>query len=82
MASEIEDYPTRPDDYLPHVIARCVDKAQHHQRSFRFSLNGATVVVSPGQSAADINEEVQQQWQAAKASPPPAPLASEAERPG
>lgn len=68
MPDQIEDYPTRPDDYLPHVIARCVDKASRYQRPFRFSLNGATVVVQPGQSAAAINDEVQRQWQAGAAS--------------
>jgi hypothetical protein len=71
----IEDYPTRPDDYLPHIIARCVEKAGRHQRRFRFSLNGATVVVHPGQSAASVNDEVQRQWQAASTSPPPSPEA-------
>ncbi|ONG50268.1 hypothetical protein BKE38_18615 [Pseudoroseomonas deserti] len=69
MTAEIEDYPTRPDDYLPHIIARCVDKARAHQRPYRFSLNGATVVVQPGQSAADVNDAVQQQWQAARSGP-------------
>lgn len=74
----IEEYDTRPDDYLPHVIARCVDKARRHQRAFRFSLNGATVVVQPGQTAAEVNEEVQRQWQAAAASrlAPPLPAAA------
>jgi len=65
MGSEIEDYPTRLDDYLPHVIARCVEKAGRHQRPYRFSLNGATTVVQPGQSAASVNADVQRQWQAA-----------------
>lgn len=65
MGIEIEDYPTRLDDYLPHVIARCVEKASKHQRPYRFSLNGATTVVQPGQSAASVNEDVQRQWQAA-----------------
>jgi hypothetical protein len=71
VTDAIEDYPTRPDDYLPHIIARCVEKARQHQRRFRFSLNGATVVVHPGQSAASVNDEVQRQWQAASASPRP-----------
>jgi hypothetical protein len=68
MSNEIEDYPTRLDDYLPHVIARCVEKANKHQRPYRFSLNGATTVVHPGQSAAAVNDDVQRQWQAASAS--------------
>jgi hypothetical protein len=72
MMHEIEDYPTRPDDYLPHVIARCVDKASRYQRPFRFSLNGATVVVQPGQTTDAINDEVQRQWQAAMSRPPQA----------
>lgn len=67
MSNEIEDYPTRLDDYLPHVIARCVEKANKHQRPYRFSLNGATTIVHPGQSAASVNEDVQRQWQAAAA---------------
>ena len=70
MDDNIEDYPTRPDDYLPHIITRCVEKAQQHQHPFRFRLNGATVVVRPGQSAASVNEDVQRQWQAACSSPP------------
>jgi hypothetical protein len=67
MTTGIEDYPTRMDDYLPHVITRCVEKANQHQRPYRFSLNGATVVVQPGQSAASVNDDVQRQWQAAAA---------------
>ena len=66
MDHGIEDYPTSPTDYLPHVIARCVHKATEHGRRFRFGLNGATVVVSPGQSAASVHEEVQRQWDAAR----------------
>jgi hypothetical protein len=68
MTDGIEDYPTRPDDYLPHVISRCVDKAARHGHPYRFSLNGATVVVHPGQSAASVNEEVQRQWTAMRPS--------------
>jgi hypothetical protein len=73
MTEKIEDYPTRADDYLPHIIARCVEKAQKHQQPFRFSLNGATVVVHPGQSATSVNDEVQRQWQAAAALAPRLP---------
>ncbi|UFN49594.1 hypothetical protein LPC08_02820 [Roseomonas sp. OT10] len=63
--SEIHDYPTQPTDYLPHVIARCVEKADRTRQPHRFSLNGATVIVRPGQSSAAVHEEVQRQWQAA-----------------
>lgn len=66
MDSEIRDYPTTPTDYLPHVIARCIEKADRTHLPHRFSLNGATVVVSPGQSAAVVQEEVQRQWLAAR----------------
>jgi hypothetical protein len=69
MATGIVDYPTYDTDYLPHVITRCLDKANRHQTPHRFTLNGATVVVAPGQSAAAIDAEVQRQWQAARAAP-------------
>lgn len=62
MSERIEDYPTTELDYLPHVIARCVEKANRHAVPYRFRLNGAEVVVSPGQTAEAVNEEVQRQW--------------------
>jgi hypothetical protein len=68
-ARDIVEYATQPTDYLPHVIARCVEKANNHGHCVRFTLNGAQVVVHPGQSAADVDAEVQRQWRAA-ASPP------------
>lgn len=71
MADVIVDYPTLDSDYLPHVIARCVDKATRHGQPHRFSLNGAVVVVQPGQSEVDVDAEVQRQWQAARRTAPP-----------
>jgi hypothetical protein len=71
MDDRIEDYPTQPTDYLPHVIARCIEKANRHGRRFRFSLNGAIAVVSPGQSAEQVQAEIQRQWEAARRPPPP-----------
>ncbi|KAA2211992.1 hypothetical protein F0Q34_16870 [Pseudoroseomonas oryzae] len=65
MGNDIVDYPTQAGDYLPHIIARCLEKAERDQRPYRFSLNGATTVVHPGQSASDVNEDVQRQWQSA-----------------
>ncbi|MBL6457414.1 hypothetical protein JMJ55_18935 [Belnapia sp. T6] len=64
-AQDIVDYATQPTDYLPHVITRCIDKANKHGYRVRFALNGADVVVHPGQSAAEVDAEVQRQWQAA-----------------
>lgn len=75
MKTDIVDYPTFDTDYLPHVIARCLDKANRYQVPHRFTLNGAVVVVSPGQSAHAVDEEVQRQWQAARHLPPPADAA-------
>jgi hypothetical protein len=69
MDHQIEDYSTSETDYLPHVIARCVDKANRHQKAYRFRLNGAVVVVAPGQTAASVNEEVQKQWQMGRTHP-------------
>ncbi|MBP0493956.1 hypothetical protein [Roseomonas indoligenes] len=69
MAQEIRDYPTNESDYLPHVIARCVEKANRYGIPHRFRLNGAEVVVRPGKTAEEVNEEVQRQWQAARALP-------------
>jgi hypothetical protein len=69
MAQHVQDYPTTETDYLPHVIARCVEKANRHGVPHRFRLNGAEVTVSPGKTAAEIDEEVQRQWQAARMPP-------------
>ncbi|MBL6081562.1 hypothetical protein JMJ56_26585 [Belnapia sp. T18] len=63
-AQDIVEYETQPTDYLPHVIARCVDKANRHGHRVRFALNGAQVVVYPGQSAIEVDAEVQRQWRA------------------
>ncbi len=68
-AQDIVEYATRPTDYLPHVIARCVDKVNRLGHPVRFALNGAQVVVHPGQSVVEINTEVQRQWQAAAERP-------------
>ena len=46
----IEDYPTEATDYLPHIITRCLDKANRHKRRYRFQLGAAEVVVSPDQT--------------------------------
>lgn len=62
MGDHVEDYPTAETDYLPHIINRCVEKANRHNVPYRFRLNGAVVVVSPGQTAGAVNEEVQRQW--------------------
>jgi hypothetical protein len=66
----IEDYPTEPTDYLPHIIARCLDKANRHKHRYRFRLGAAVVVVSPDQTYESVNEDVQAQWAAARANPP------------
>lgn len=71
MQDDVQEYPTAQTDYLPHVIARCVEKADRQQRPHRFSLNGAVVVVSPGQTAEEVDREVQRQWQAARSLPQP-----------
>jgi len=71
MDASVQDYPTTEGDYLPHVIARCVEKASRSGQPHRFRLNGAEVVVAPGQTAEAVNEEVQRQWQAARPSPAP-----------
>ena len=70
-APESVEYSTHPTDYLPHVIARCVDRANRHGHAIRFALNGAEVVVHPGQSATEVDAEVQRQWQAAAERPVP-----------
>ena len=62
----IQDYATQEGDYLPHVILRCIEKANRHQVPHRFRLNGAEVVVQPGQTADAVDAEVQRQWQAAR----------------
>lgn len=77
MEDRVEDYPTTATDYLPHIIARCLDKANRHQLPHRFRLNGAEVVVFPGQTAEAVNEEVQRQWQAGR-TPPTATAPAEA----
>ncbi|WP_338665347.1 hypothetical protein VQH23_09260 [Pararoseomonas sp. SCSIO 73927] len=69
MAQHVQDYPTSESDYLPHVISRCVEKANRHGVPHRFRLNGAEVVVRPGKTAEEVNEEVQRQWQAARSWP-------------
>ncbi|HEY4250678.1 MAG TPA: hypothetical protein VGM87_05745 [Roseomonas sp.] len=69
MTMDVVDYPTFDTDYLPHIITRCLDKANRHQVPHRFTLNGAVVVVSPGQSAEAVTAEVQRQWQAARTAP-------------
>lgn len=68
-AQDIVEYATQPTDYLPHVIARCVDKANRHGHRVRFALNGAQVVVHPGQSTTEVDAEVQRQWRAAARRP-------------
>jgi hypothetical protein len=70
IETEIEDYPTEPTDYLPHVITRCLDKASRHKRRYRFRLGGAVVVVSPDQTYASVDVDVQAQWAAARGAPP------------
>lgn len=70
VETEIEDYPTEPTDYLPHVITRCLDKARRHNHRYRFQLGGAVVVVSPGQTYESVDAAVQAQWAAASAPPP------------
>jgi hypothetical protein len=67
LAQHVQDYPTTETDYLPHVIARCVEKANRHGTPYRFRLNGAEVIVRPGKTAEEVNQEVQRQWQAARA---------------
>lgn len=64
----VVDYETSETDYLPHVIARCVEKANRHQLPHRFRLNGAEVIVRPGATAEAVNAEVQRQWQESRAS--------------
>lgn len=70
MAQAVQDYPTTETDYLPHVIARCVEKANRYGTPYRFRLNGAEVIVRPGKTAEEVNEEVQRQWQAARMAAP------------
>ncbi|MBB5695272.1 hypothetical protein [Muricoccus pecuniae] len=70
MAQPVQDYPTTETDYLPHVIARCVEKANRYGTPYRFRLNGAEVIVRPGKTAEEVNEEVQRQWQAARMAAP------------
>jgi hypothetical protein len=72
MAPQVQDYPTTETDYLPHVIARCVEKANRDGLPYRFHLNGAEVIVRPGKTAEEVHEEVQRQWQAARTPPPAA----------
>ncbi|SHJ89417.1 hypothetical protein SAMN02745194_03657 [Roseomonas rosea] len=67
MTSHVQDYPTTESDYLPHVINRCVEKANRDGVPYRFQLNGAEVIVRPGKTAEEVNEEVQRQWQASRA---------------
>ena len=69
MATKLQDYPTTESDYLPHVIARCVEKANREDTPYRFRLNGAEVIVRPGKTAEEVNAEVQRQWQAARGAP-------------
>ena len=69
--SAIIEYPTEPTDYLPHIITRCVEKAARHGRPVRFALNGAEVVVQPGQTASEVDTEVQRQWCLAAEHPVP-----------
>jgi len=71
MSATVQDYPTTEGDYLPHVIARCVEKANRSDQPHRFRLNGAEVVVQPGQTAEAVNAEVQRQWQAGRPAPLP-----------
>ncbi|MFC4167293.1 hypothetical protein [Teichococcus aestuarii] len=80
MSDEIQDYRTTESDYLPHVIARCVEKANRHNLPYRFRLNGAEVVVTPGQTADAVNDEVQRQWQRNRT--PPAHHAASHAAPG
>lgn len=70
-SSAIIDYPTQLTDYLPHVITRCVEKAAKHGCPVRFVLNGAEVVVQPGQAADEVDAEVQRQWRLAAEPPVP-----------
>jgi hypothetical protein len=69
--SAVIDYSTQATDYLPHVITRCVEKAAKHGRPVRFALNGAEVVVQPGQTADEVDAEVQRQWRLAAEHPVP-----------
>jgi hypothetical protein len=69
VVQNVRDYPTTETDYLPHVIARCVEKANRDGVPHRFQLNGAEVIVRPGKTAEEVNEEVQRQWQAARTAP-------------
>ena len=69
MVQNVQDYPTTETDYLPHVIARCVEKANRYGMPHRFRLNGAEVIVRPGKTEEEVNEEVQRQWQAARTHP-------------
>lgn len=70
VVQNVRDYPTTETDYLPHVIARCVEKANRYGVPHRFVLNGAEVIVRPGKTADEVNDEVQRQWQAARATSP------------
>jgi len=69
MAQHVRDYPTSETDYLPHVIARCVEKANRDGTPYRFRLNGAEVIVRPGKTAEEVDEEVQRQWRAGRSAP-------------
>jgi len=78
LVQHLRDYPTTEADYLPHVIARCVEKANRDGVPYRFFLNGAEVIVRPGVTAEAVNQEVQRQWQANR----PVPMVERtAERP-
>ncbi|MBI0537883.1 hypothetical protein D9599_20185 [Roseomonas sp. KE2513] len=63
MAQAIKDYTTSETDYLPHVIHRCIEKANRDGVAHRFRLNGAEVIVRPGVTSEAVHAEVQRQWQ-------------------
>lgn len=67
MVIGVQDYETNETDYLPHVISRCIEKANKHQLPHRFRLNGAEVIVRPGATAEAVHAEVQRQWQESQA---------------
>jgi len=69
VTQAIRDYPTTETDYLPHVIARCVEKANRDDAPYRFRLNGAEVIVRPGKTAAEVDAEVQRQWREGRPAP-------------
>jgi len=70
LAQAMKDYSTNETDYLPHVILRCIEKANRDQVPHRFRLNGAEVIVRPGVTAEAVNAEVQRQWQLGRSSAP------------